>query len=89
MIRQQLMTISEDHNQYSYAVAYLAISTWCIALYTATGYGLLISMTKFQFYTGQKLGDKSQYRTNASPCMVYGKFVYFSAIVSSENLSNL
>ena len=89
MIRQQLMTISEDRNQYSYAVAYLAISTWFIVLYTTTGYGLLISMIKFQFYTGQKLGDKSQYQTNASPCMVYWKFVYFSAIVSSEYLSNL
>ena len=89
MIRQQLITISEDHNQYSYAVAYLAISTWFIALYTATGYGLLISMIKFPFYTGQELGDKSQYGTNASPWIVYWKFVYFSAIVSSENRSNL
>ena len=79
----------QGHNQYSYAVAYLAISTWFIALYTATGYGLLISMIKFQFYTGQELGGKSQYRTNTSPCMVNWTFVYFSAIVSSENLNDL
>ena len=83
------MTIAEDHNQYSYAVAYLVISTWFIALYAATGYDLQISMIKFEFHTGQELGDNSRYRTNVSPCMVYWKFVYFSTIVSSENISNV
>ena len=50
------MTISEDHNQYSYAVAYLVISTWFIDPYTATEYGLQISMLKFEFHAGQELG---------------------------------
>ena len=77
MFLQQSMTISEDHNQYSYAVAYLAISTWYIALYTAIRYDLQISMIKFEFHTGQELGDKNRYQTNASPYMVYWKFVYF------------
>ena len=89
MFLQQSMTISEDHNQYSYAVAYLVISTLFTALYTATGYDLQISMIKFEFHTGQELGDKSLYRTNASSCMVYWKFVYFSTIVPSENISYL
>ena len=53
MFRQQLMTISEDHNQYSYAVAYLVISTWFIALYTAREFGLQVSMLKFEFHTGK------------------------------------
>ena len=56
MFRQKLMTIFKDHNQYSYAVAYLVILTWFIALYTATRYGLQISMLKLEFHTGQELG---------------------------------
>ena len=50
------MTIDEDHNQYPYAVAYLVNTTWSFALYTATEYGLQISMLKFEYHTGPELG---------------------------------
>ena len=41
-------------------------------------------LLKFHLITDQNQEDMSQYRTNASSCMVYWQFVYLSVIVVTE-----